>query len=227
MPRGIVDLWRKRGLPLSPEGFRCVKGTYSQFGEDAVLAWLFDAEDRSGRYLDLGCFHPARWSNTYHFYLRGWRGMTVDASARHREEWRRLRPGDIHRVAAVVPSPEDRDVVLRENPDFPAASRVESGGEGGAAGEVLAVAEMEKWWPWETAPDLVSIDLEGWDRAVVMRYPFARFGPRVLVAELGEMPEGDPCATHLGDAGYRLAAKIGLSWIWQRAAVEPERTGAR
>ena len=52
--------------------------SYSQQGEDMILKSLFQ-DHQSGFYVDVGAHHPSRFSNTYFFYLRGWRGINIDA----------------------------------------------------------------------------------------------------------------------------------------------------
>ena len=44
----------------------------AQEGEDAVLTCMFDKKI-NGFYVDIGCHHPHRFSNSYAFYRRGWR----------------------------------------------------------------------------------------------------------------------------------------------------------
>lgn len=53
--------------------------SYSQFGEDVLVARLFYNLD-PGHYIDIGAHHPYRFSNTRLLYERGWRGMNIDAT---------------------------------------------------------------------------------------------------------------------------------------------------
>ena len=34
----------------------------------------------SGFYVDIGCHHPKRFSNTYLLYKKGWNGINIDAN---------------------------------------------------------------------------------------------------------------------------------------------------
>jgi len=38
---------------------------YSQFGEDIVLRELLKKEYKKGFFVDVGCYHPKKFSNTY------------------------------------------------------------------------------------------------------------------------------------------------------------------
>ena len=54
--------------------------SYAQTEEDIVLDALL-GHKVSGFYVDVGCNDPVKMSNTYRFYLRGWRGIAIDANA--------------------------------------------------------------------------------------------------------------------------------------------------
>jgi hypothetical protein len=44
-----------------------------------VLSRLFGPR-KSGFFIDIGAHHPFRYSNTYMFYKKGWRGINIDAT---------------------------------------------------------------------------------------------------------------------------------------------------
>ncbi len=47
--------------------------SYSQDGEDMVMRALFEHLPKGyrGFFVDVGAHHPVRFSNTYHFYKKG------------------------------------------------------------------------------------------------------------------------------------------------------------
>ena len=45
------------------------KNFYSQFGEDKILNELVPKNFTNGFYVDVGCFHPKKHSNTYMLYV--------------------------------------------------------------------------------------------------------------------------------------------------------------
>ncbi|MDH5790264.1 MAG: hypothetical protein OEZ27_06695, partial [Nitrospinota bacterium] len=51
---------------------------YSQFGEDIILKGFILRNINDGFYVDVGCYHPKKYSNTYKLYKRGWRGINID-----------------------------------------------------------------------------------------------------------------------------------------------------
>ena len=47
----------------------------SQFDEDLKILKFFKEK---GFYVDIGCYHPIRYSNTYRMFKLGWKGMNID-----------------------------------------------------------------------------------------------------------------------------------------------------
>jgi hypothetical protein len=71
--------------------------SYSQHGEDVfVFDNCLGARSGNGIYVDIGASHPARLSNTYYFYRKGWRGLIVEPINALLEQHRKWRPHDTH-----------------------------------------------------------------------------------------------------------------------------------
>lgn len=68
--------------------------SYSQFGEDRVIESFFNNKSH-GIYVDIGCNHPISYSNTWKLYLRGWKGLCVDANPSLVDIYTKARPKDI------------------------------------------------------------------------------------------------------------------------------------
>ena len=51
--------------------------TYSQNQEDLFINNYFK-EKKNGFYIDIGCYHPIKYSNTALLYNRGWKGINID-----------------------------------------------------------------------------------------------------------------------------------------------------
>jgi FkbM family methyltransferase len=69
--------------------------SWSQEGEDMVLRRIYENK-KNGFYVDVGAHHPKRFSNTYLFYRRGWRGINIDAMPGSMDLFQKLRPRDIN-----------------------------------------------------------------------------------------------------------------------------------
>lgn len=87
--KGWWVAWRDHFLPI--------KSTYSQAGEDAVIAKLLEGcAPETCFYIDVGANHPTRLSNSYRLYRSGWRGLVVEPNAGLLAMHKRIRPQDMH-----------------------------------------------------------------------------------------------------------------------------------
>jgi FkbM family methyltransferase len=200
--------------------------SHSQFGEDMVIRAIFDGQSR-GTYLDIGAFHPVFCSNTYHFYSRGWEGLNVEATPGAIDLFHVLRPRDVN-VHACVSADSGEEVTLYrfDQPllntiDPEMAARYERTTSARCVGrEVMRTVTLqdllERHWKHDTI-DLLSIDVEGKDEAILRAFDWKRHRPRVLVFELHDVAATDlasaPLVRFLSDLGYECVGRCLLSVI--------------
>ena len=79
----------------------------SQFGEDEYILNLFDKKSK-GKFLDVGCYHPTRHSNTYLMYKKGWSGLNIDLNPLTIELFNFMRPRDININIGISDSEEEK-----------------------------------------------------------------------------------------------------------------------
>ena len=79
--------------------FKYLKGG-SQFDEDKYINSFFE-NDYRGKFVDLGCFHPTRHNNTFHFYKKKWSGINVDLNPITIELFDYFRSKDININCAI------------------------------------------------------------------------------------------------------------------------------
>src|SRR5205085_2313829 len=60
-------------------GYHSYAPSFSSAGEDMILRHAIGSDKMEGFYVDVGAYHPVILSNTYFFYLNGWRGINLDA----------------------------------------------------------------------------------------------------------------------------------------------------
>ena len=80
---------------------------YSQFGEDIVLREILHKDIVDGFYVDVGCFHPKKFSNTYFLYKLGWKGINIDMEEDKVSLFNLVRPKDINILSAISDVNED------------------------------------------------------------------------------------------------------------------------
>jgi|688.fasta_scaffold543142_2 FkbM family methyltransferase len=76
------------------------KNTLSQDKEDLFIKKFFK-DKREGTYLDIGCFNPLLWNNTYLLYKKGWHGINVDIQKINIDLFNVARPDDINICCAL------------------------------------------------------------------------------------------------------------------------------
>ena len=102
------------------------KNFYSQFGEDKILFELIPKNFESGFYVDVGCFHHKKYSNTYLLHKRGWVGVNIDMEKEKIDLFNIATPGDYNFLGAISDKKEKVKIYRNQkygvsstiNPDF-------------------------------------------------------------------------------------------------------------
>ena len=203
--------------------------SYAQNMEDILLDRLFGG--RVGTYVDIGANHPFIDSNTYFFYLRGWRGVTIEPNPSAVEVFREHRPEDRHLSVAVsdiettlpffkVTTPDGSTGLSTLEADIARSYRTEDGYE--VAESSVPVRTLASLIPEHVIapPDLVSIDVECHEAAVLRGIPLDVWRPKVLViestrplSETGSFRDWEP---DLIAHGYLFAAFNGVNRFYLR-----------
>ena len=79
------------------------RASYSQDQEDLFINDYFKNLD-NGFYLDIGCYHPIKYSNTALLYNRGWQGINIDMNQTSIDLFNILRKKDKNICAAISSS---------------------------------------------------------------------------------------------------------------------------
>ena len=167
--------------------------SYAQTGEDRIIEHYLHYMDRTrtGFYVDIGCHHPFRGSNTLNLYSRGWRGVVVDGNPELIALFKRVRPRDTA-ICAVV-SDQERPVTftLAKRPELSTlSSNFERDwiGESGVNKRVtVSAVTLQTIMRENKVPstfDLLSIDVEGHDYEALTSFNIDAFRPRIVVIEM-------------------------------------------
>jgi FkbM family methyltransferase len=157
----------------------------------------------SGFYVDVGAHHPERFSNTYAFYLRGWRGINIDAMPGSMTAFRRTRPRDINLETGVAEQAGELTYYMFNEPalnGFSAAlteerTRIMTGGKpayqviGRRSVPCVPLRDILGVHAAGTPIDFLSIDVEGLDLQVLRSNDWAIYRPRLVLVECIELRE--------------------------------------
>jgi FkbM family methyltransferase len=203
------------------------KVSYSQYGEDLLIKLALPESKTKGFYVDVGCHHPRRGSNTYGLYQKGWHGLLIDLEEVKVLACQLRRRRDKALVAAVCD--REQEVPIYSPGEFSTNTTI----------NLSSIPQPESYQPIgkihtttvtnlldiHQAPrdfELLSVDVEGVDYEVIKGLDFERYRPHVICVENWESVRGIEAilasATHrlLADKQYRLTGWAGFSTIYKR-----------
>lgn len=208
----------------------CMKVSFSQLGEDAIIFhWLIEEHKvKSGFYVDIGCNHPHQFSNTFLLYLCGWRGVVVDANPDMIDAFRVVRPNDIcvqsgigqtrgeasfYRFDISAVSTFSKEIADKWVSEYGWKLRDIS------SVPVITIGEaLEKHLPEGQVIHYLNIDIEGQDEVVIETFPFDRYKPLVLSVEIFDADKLNLTANRsismIVSNGYQLVAICGMTYIF-------------
>ena len=204
--------------------YRYTKQSYAQEGEDLILERIFEGQ-KTGFYIDVGAHHPLRFSNTFRLYKRGWQGINIDATPGSMEAFRLIRPRDIN-IEIAVGVRKSRKIFYQFNE--PAINTfdkklVENNRKVGyrviatPTIEVIPLREIIKKCRVSKVIDLLSIDVEGLDEAVLRSMDWSK-KPRVIIVEILNTNldniKRHPTYKFVASHGYKLFAKTANTLIF-------------
>lgn len=195
--------------------------SYAQNLEDYHLDLLF-ADQPTGTYIDVGGGHPVADNVSFHFYLKGWRGIVVEPQAPMARLYPPLRPNDqlVTDLVGRAPGEIDFHIVDRlHGLSTTRAHHAEGAARWGAAFKterrrMTTVADLAAQAGLATV-DFLKIDVEGAEADVIAGADLTRFRPKVLVVEATvpgtDIPAWDEFEPLVTAAGYRFVFFDGLN----------------
>jgi FkbM family methyltransferase len=168
--------------------------------------------------VDVGCFEPIQFSNTFIFYQRGWHGLAIDANPTLEGKWAKTRPRDRFVNSGVAEASAELEYFRYEK--FPACNGFGVKARPNLKANVTKVRceplakLLDENLPPGTQIDLMSIDCEGMDLQALRSNDFKRFRPRVLLVEDDDKSAGSEIQHFCEGLGYNLYALCHRSKIF-------------
>lgn len=206
-------------------------GSFAQHGEDVTLLSLMRDAQASGAYVDVGCNHPFRLSNTYMLYRNGWRGLCVDPLPRFRDAFRTWRPDDVFICAAVGESGGQMPLFEFESDvlstlDSELAAAYQAQGFRLLRQSLVQVRRIDDLLESQavSAPlSLLSLDIEGHELSALRSIDLDRWRPEFVCMEAltADGRRNQAAIDYLASRGYRSEVDKGLNVIFRRMAAWP------
>ncbi len=193
---------------------------YSQEGEDLILDTFFHGV-KKGFYVDIGSYHPKLYSNTFLFYLKGWRGINIDARPGSKSLFDFDRPRDINIETAIGTSKVPLKYFMFDEPGLNGFSEnLSKEREANTHYKIINTVELpinsladilDKYLINSVSIDFLSIDVEGFDYDVLLSNNWQKYKPKIILVETSVIDTNDelnsPISKFLGEMGYSLVAK--------------------
>ena len=221
-----------------------IPNVFGQLGEDAVIHnhidWVGLSANDVGSYIDIGCFHPTRGSNTFKFYRKGSSGLVIDIGKKKKKLWSLVRPRDLFINAAVVPLCfKDERISFKQQQGYGAGTdHVLNEGVTDIDDKVCIEVDVInpkqitdlclKNTDWLSASwRLINIDIEGMDEKVLLDFDLGLLKPDVIAIE-SFLPKSEiyldkikyhsksNLTENLAQKGYTLQSICGPTLIFTR-----------
>ena len=176
--------------------------------------------------MDVGCWHPIKFSNTWLLYCRGWRGINIDLGETKIKSFNLARRDDINIVAAV--SDSERDVTVEADKDFsvgeqilPADQQAANGSHRQRTMRTRTLTEIIGRTKYKNRKiDLLTIDAKGHDLHVLKGLDFDIYEPKIILVEsflqtVEDVLESETNALLLKQ-GYHLFNWVGLTLFYKK-----------
>jgi FkbM family methyltransferase len=175
--------------------FLLKNSNFSQNDEELILKDIF-LNVKKGFYIDVGCHHPRRFSNTALLYKNGWNGINIDASAKNLKLFNFFRKRDKNICALISEKPEKLkyyyfdDSALNGILSFSKVNSLKDLGYKVISEEYILTQRLDDIIANFEVPnnkiDLLDIDVEGYDFQVLKSIDLNLFDVRVILIETGD-----------------------------------------
>jgi hypothetical protein len=192
---------------------------------EAQIALEFLPE-KNGFYIDIGAGAPIEASNTFAFYLSGWRGICIDPISINEKLHKKIRPGDVF-IKTLIGGRRQEMTFYEFTPwgysttnKEAAAKLLHKPGVSLIRSGTMMTIPLTEIAPSISPdhPSLLSIDAEGSDLEILKSNNFNVFSPRVIICEdysiyLENKPSPD-IEIFLENFNYTLVKTSGYSKIF-------------
>ena len=185
------------------------KRNFSQSNEEEMIKKIFEGQNE-GFYIDIGCHHPMRYSNTAYLYKVGWSGINIDADRKNLNLFKFFRRRDINLNYFISKKKKHIDYCVfneRALNGIYDKKRLEVLGTSGykpievkrmetySLDEILSLYKIEN-----KKIDFLDIDVEGHDFEVLKSINLNLIYVKVILIEVGEKQRN--IELYLRDYGY-------------------------
>lgn len=191
--------------------------SFSKSGDDIQLMKLIN-NIKPGAYVDIGCWHPVKASNTYYFSLRGWKGLCIDPNPELKALYNKFRKKDHFINAAVGESETNLDYYFLEESSMNTMS-LEFIKKHNLQDKIIKKTKipvyslksiLDKYLTKNDRLDFFDVDAEGYDLEVLKTNDWVKYRPKVVLVETDISIKTDissEIVKYLESQNYKLLGK--------------------
>jgi len=191
-PKKVKNYFRQQAINQYENSLAFSNLSYSQEGEDLILNRFLNNKE-NGFYVDVGAHHPRRFSNTYSFYKKGWRGVNIDALPGSMVAFNEERPNDINLEIGISKKETELLYYMFNEPALNTFSETEAIKKDGLQNYKIIEKRkvntyqlkqvLDKHLVSNQKIDFMTIDVEGLDLEVVESNDWKKYRPSFLLVE--------------------------------------------
>jgi FkbM family methyltransferase len=207
-----------------------VKLVCSQYGEDLIIESLLP-QKKDGFYIDIGANHPIKYSNTFLFYRKGWKGINVEPNPSRIWLFNIFRKRDLNLNIGIGKNKSEINFYIFKESTLSTFDKIASEeykSMGHPIKKVIKIpitplSEIIEKHANQKEIDILSIDTEGYDMEVLESNDWNKFRPRFLIIETLEYKKDgagkklnnifDPYTEKIG---YRKIADTYINTIYEK-----------
>lgn len=191
--------------------------SFSKSGDDIQLMKLIN-NNTPGTYVDIGCWHPIKASNTYFFHLRKWKGICIDPNPELKSLYKKYRPSDNFINVGIGNSNTTLDYyMLQESSmntfsfEFIKKHNLESQIVKKINIPIFSLKDvLDKNMDKNDRLDFFDVDAEGFDLEILKTNDWTKYRPKVIVVESDDTLKNDilsEIVQYLEIQNYKLLGK--------------------
>lgn len=195
---------------------------FSQEGEEIYLREKFRNKDK-GIYVDVGAFHPFKFSNTYWAYKLGWKGINIEPNYENYKLFCVLRPKDTNINCGISNKNKMLQYYLFEEGALNTFSKKEIKNIGDVQKiEMIQVKQLKEVLLQEDIQkiDFINIDVEGMEMEVLESIDWEEVDINCILVEQRNKNLLDILQTneyfYLKEKGYEATNKYGRTTIYEK-----------
>ena len=190
------------------------KNSYSQFGEDLIINNFFG--NFVGTYVDIGCYHPIKYSNTALLHKKGWSGTNIDLNKTSIDFFNACRKNDLNITACLSDKIEEVEVYM--DSEFSALNSINKNNI-----KKFGLKNLKKKRVQTTLFnklikknfDFLNIDCEGNDLKILKTIDLKKFTPKIINIEVSK-DNKKQIYEYLNFYGYGIYEVKSLSHIFKK-----------